>query len=459
MAINPEAAKTALEAASKIVQEGGAVGEALTAATKLAHQVYEGATGTHVPTEAALAIRAGLEDPRFITHSVSMRNIIEGRSALPNDMRLPELTSKGDPATYITQTASMRSMVESGNIRAVERFIGDTYYPKLSTVFPKDEIETPERYMEMLVDKRSTWDMLGLRNRNFDVLGGIQYQTVKVGGEQINVSAWGEHVWLGAEARNIRNFNYLINTTRSSVKGRGADHLTMEFNDPLKMTDAEFAEDAALGIAPHKRVMLWNRVGIHLSIGEDGKITDYAQPGMEGLTKRQDRAIQKLVDLNDQVIRHRFAYHVLKQPEISDQKFDQLVAQRAKAREAVGKFDSDRREGAVTFLSLGHISDKRLSGIGDDGKAFNKTMPLLDDLKLKHALHRTIDGIYIPEDILPRLMRAREEGNLLQEARRFQGITDPTVLDYTVNNIATGNRQLSFVPLQDVYGHMFHEPH
>ncbi len=100
-----------------------------------------------------------------------------------------------------------------------------------------------------------------------------------------------------------------------------------------------------------------------------------------------------------------------------------------------------------------------MSGIGADGKPFNHSMLLEDELRLKHAAHRTIDGIYIPDDIVPKLLRAREEGNLAQEAKRFEGVTDPTVLDYTVNNIAGGNNQLKFVSLNDIYGHLFHEPH
>ena len=78
------------------------------------------------------------------------------------------------------------------------------------------------------------------------------------------------------------NFRALMGEARDRFTSTGAKDVMMEFNDPLKMTDAEKLEDASMGVPPERRVNLWNRVGIKVLVDSKGNAAQYAQPGMDG---------------------------------------------------------------------------------------------------------------------------------------------------------------------------------
>jgi hypothetical protein len=60
----------------------------------------------------------------------------------------------------------------------------------------------------------------------------------------------------------------------------------MEFNDPEKMMPDEMEQDAAGGLSPWDRLLLWARVGlcelVHWTADRRRMTVPYAQPAMEG---------------------------------------------------------------------------------------------------------------------------------------------------------------------------------
>ncbi len=313
--------------------------------------------------------------------SVSMRDVITGNARSEFYAPLPELTLSGDPATGIKTATSMRELMDSRNYDAADKIMRD-YYPQLQKVFPQSEIENADTYMSYLTDKHFPWDMVVLRNPDREIMGGIQYQKLNVGGRELKSAVWGEHVWLREEGRNMPNFSALMGEARDRFTATGARQVMMEFNDPLKMTDAEKLEDASMGVAPERRVNLWNRVGIKVLVDSEGKAAQYAQPGMDG-------------------------------------------------------------EAPVKFLTLGHISADPLTD--------SSSMLTSDYLKMAHAAHRTIDGVAIPNRLIPDLNSAYKGDNFLKAIQNFRPAgkleTDPTVLEYTRDMLERNEPRLRYKSL------------
>jgi hypothetical protein len=176
-------------------------------------------------------------------------------------------------------TVSMRELAER-DPQAFEQKL-DQYYPKLQNAFPDaSEIESKDTYRDYLNDKNFPWDMLVLHDKEGNVLGGIQSQTVDVGGSEINKAVWAEHIWLAPEARTYTNFNTLLKTAVNRWSATGSDVVFMEFNDRAKMTLAQMNDDAAAGLTPEAREKIWGRVGLYVLGDQSGRIAPYAQPAM-----------------------------------------------------------------------------------------------------------------------------------------------------------------------------------
>ena len=180
-----------------------------------------------------------------------------------------------------TETVSMRELAQSNDPRFDE--IMEAYHKQLSRTFPLEgEIEAASTYAAYLKNPNSTWDMVVLRDKAQNIIGGIQFQVVDVGGQSINKAAWGEHIWLAPEARNYQNFHGLVKIAEERIKKAGGDMVFMEFNNPEKMTPAQILEDAAAGISPADREKIWGRVGIHVPVDRVGRMPEYGQPSMDG---------------------------------------------------------------------------------------------------------------------------------------------------------------------------------
>lgn len=180
-----------------------------------------------------------------------------------------------------TETVSMRELAQNGDPRFDE--IMEAYHKQLSRTFPLEgEIESVATYMSYLKNPNSTWDMVVLRDKAQNIIGGIQYQVVDVGGQSINKAAWGEHIWLAPEARNFENFRGLVKIAEERITKAGGDMVFMEFNNPEKMTPAQILEDSAAGISPADREKVWGRVGIHVPVDRVGRMPEYGQPSMDG---------------------------------------------------------------------------------------------------------------------------------------------------------------------------------
>jgi hypothetical protein len=180
-----------------------------------------------------------------------------------------------------TETVSMRELAQNNDPRFDE--IMEAYHKQLRRTFPLEgEIESAATYSEYLRNPHSTWDMVVLRDKAQNIIGGIQYQIVDVGGQSINKAAWGEHIWLAPEARNYQNFHGLVKIAEERITKAGGDMVFMEFNNPEKMTPAQILEDAAAGISPADREKIWGRVGIHVPVDRVGRMPEYGQPSMDG---------------------------------------------------------------------------------------------------------------------------------------------------------------------------------
>lgn len=236
------------------------------------------ATEVRMPRETRMAVEPVEPVQPLQTAAAAEGAVAEAASAEAAGMRVRDTTRT---PVYLEkgETLSMRELVAKNDPRVNE--IMERYYAKLEKAFPLEgEIETPEVYMNYLKKAGGTWDMVVLRDKAGEIVGGIQYQIVDVGGQQINKAAWGEHIWLDQPARNHKNFQGLIQTAREAIKKNGGDVVFMEFNNPGKMTAAEREIDAAAGISPADREKIWGRTGIHVLVGKNGQIPEYGQPSM-----------------------------------------------------------------------------------------------------------------------------------------------------------------------------------
>jgi hypothetical protein len=177
-------------------------------------------------------------------------------------------------------TLSMKQIARENPI--LVRELLDEYYPKLERAFPLvGEIETKDTYLEYLEDEEFSWDMVLLRNSQREIIGGIQFQVLEIGGACVRAAAWAEHIWVEQENRSFDNFRCLLKIAEEKIQRAGADLVFMEFNNPQKMSQEEMAEDAEGGITTQDREKIWGRVGINVLL-LDGEIAPYAQPSMDG---------------------------------------------------------------------------------------------------------------------------------------------------------------------------------
>jgi hypothetical protein len=190
-----------------------------------------------------------------------------------------------DPS--MTVDMKMLAMSKSKADRALFNALMKIYYPRLSKAFPdKSEIENKSTYVRYLKDPNFQWTMLILRSSDGDILGGIQYQKVMVGGVWLQSAIWGEHIWLvDPVGRSYTNFMALLKIARERFEGSGAQMLFFEFNDRAKMSFGQMVEDAKGGLPTEAREVLWGRAfkqGFNLALDASGSPAVYAQPGMDG---------------------------------------------------------------------------------------------------------------------------------------------------------------------------------
>lgn len=268
-----ETAITGGKAPAEIVT-AKATGEGLTgAASEEAIVTASIVAGERATTD--VAVKAGKQAAEKVAAESTTGRSGESTTGRVSD-RLPR-PHKLEPA----ETISMRELAER-NDPAFDEILA-AYHKQLQRTFPLEgEIEAAETYAAYLKDKSMTWDMVVLRDAEKNIIGGIQYQIVEVGGQNINKAAWGEHIWLAPEARNYDNFRGLIKIAEERIKKSGGDLVFMEFNNPEKMTPAQILEDSAAGISPADREKVWGRVGIHVPVDSVGRMPEYGQPSMDG---------------------------------------------------------------------------------------------------------------------------------------------------------------------------------
>ncbi|MCC6979914.1 MAG: hypothetical protein IT343_16470 [Candidatus Melainabacteria bacterium] len=204
-----------------------------------------------------------------------------GETVAPTDGRREKII--GRVMLDKKESVSMRELYQKDEA-AAEKLL-EAYYAKLEKAFPLEgEIEEMAVYRDYLKNQKGTWDMVVLRDKEQNVMGGIQFQIVDVGGKTINKAAWGEHIWLDNEAKNGRNFFSLVGIARDRIEKAGGDVVFMEFNNPDKMSIEELLADKAAGISAQDREKIWGGTGIHVAVDSKGRIAEYGQPSMgEGL--------------------------------------------------------------------------------------------------------------------------------------------------------------------------------
>jgi|GEM_PF-2244093 len=237
------------------------------------------------PTGAASAEARGkgVETPVAGKH-LEPADTVAARTAEAGHDGAAEKVEAGDnPIKKLTvspeHTLSMKELYETDRAKFEE--VLDTYYKKLEEAFPDaSEIESKDVYREYLADKSFPWDMLVLRDKAGNVLGGIQSQVVDVNGVEVKKAVWAEHIWLDPTARTYTNFNTLLKTAKNTWAKTGSDIVFMEFNDRAKMTWDEQVADASAGLTPEARERIWGRVGLYVLGDESRHLAPYSQPAM-----------------------------------------------------------------------------------------------------------------------------------------------------------------------------------
>ena len=177
------------------------------------------------------------------------------------------------------ETLSMRELFAK-NPDEADKLLAE-YMTKLEKAFPLEgEIESAAVYKEYLTKPGGTWDMVVLRDKAQNIVGGIQYQVIDVNGSQINKAAWGEHIWLDEASRNAPNFYNLLSIARESIQKAKGEIVFMEFNNPDKMSVEQMLMDEAAGLSAKDREKIWGRTGIHVLVDSKGKVLEYGQPAM-----------------------------------------------------------------------------------------------------------------------------------------------------------------------------------
>lgn len=178
-----------------------------------------------------------------------------------------------------SETLSMRELFAK-NPDEADKLLAE-YMTKLEKAFPLEgEIESAAVYKEYLTKPGGTWDMVVLRDKAQNIVGGIQYQVIDVNGQQINKAAWGEHIWLDEASRNAPNFYNLLSIARESIQKAKGEIVFMEFNNPDKMSVEQMLMDEAAGLSAKDREKIWGRTGIHVLVDSKGKVLEYGQPAM-----------------------------------------------------------------------------------------------------------------------------------------------------------------------------------
>ncbi len=197
----------------------------------------------------------------------------EGEVAAPRErVRNNVMLDKGE-------TLSMRELFAK-NPDEADKLLAE-YMNKLQKAFPLEgEIESAAVYKEYLTKPGGTWDMVVLRDKAQNIVGGIQYQVIDVKGQQINKAAWGEHIWLDEASRNAPNFYNLLSIARESIQKAKGEIVFMEFNNPDKMSVEQMLMDEAAGLSAKDREKIWGRTGIHVLVDSKGKVLEYGQPAM-----------------------------------------------------------------------------------------------------------------------------------------------------------------------------------
>lgn len=177
------------------------------------------------------------------------------------------------------ETLSMRELFAK-NPDEADKLLAE-YMTKLEKAFPLEgEIESAAVYREYLTKPGGTWDMVVLRDKAQNIVGGIQYQVIDVNGQQIGKAAWGEHIWLDEASRNAPNFYNLLSIARDSIQKAKGEIVFMEFNNPDKMSVEQMLMDEAAGLSAKDREKIWGRTGIHVLVDSKGKVLEYGQPAM-----------------------------------------------------------------------------------------------------------------------------------------------------------------------------------
>jgi len=229
------------------------------------------------------ALLAEIADSAVGKH-VGPADTVAARTAEAGHDGVTEKVEAGDnPIKKLTvspeHTLSMKELYETDRAKFEE--VLDTYYKKLEEAFPDaSEIESKDVYREYLADKTFPWDMLVLRDKGGNVLGGIQSQVVDVNGVELKKAVWAEHIWLDPTARTYTNFNTLLKTAKNTWAKTGSDIVFMEFNDRAKMTWDEQVADASAGLTPEARERIWGRVGLYVLGDEGRRLAPYSQPAM-----------------------------------------------------------------------------------------------------------------------------------------------------------------------------------
>ncbi len=290
-----------------VVEEGAVVdplkpgriepGEAATARPReVTGEPIDGARGEHslptmrmavAPKEGKAPVEGEVRPPEVaearsgeVAETTNTRKV-EVEKAPPKEGEVAEArdSMKGRVMLEKGETLSMREMFEKNPAEA-EKLLAE-YMTKLEKAFPLEgEIESAAVYKDYLTKKDGTWDMVVLRDKAQNIMGGIQYQIVDVNGTAINKAAWGEHIWLDEMARNGKNFYTLLGIARENITKKGGEIVFMEFNNPDKMSVEQMLMDEAAGLSAKDREKIWGRTGIHVLVDSKGKVLEYGQPAM-----------------------------------------------------------------------------------------------------------------------------------------------------------------------------------
>ncbi len=222
-----------------------------------------------------------LRDPAAKDNNDALTTKVDIEKEPPKDGEVAEVKdrTKGSVMLEKGETLSMREMFKQ-NPEEAEKILNE-YMTKLQKAFPLEgEIEDASVYKEYLTKPGGTWDMVVLRDKAQNIMGGIQYQIIDVNGKAINKAAWGEHIWLDEQARNGKNFYTLLGIAKENIIKNGGEIVFMEFNNPDKMSVEQMLADEAAGLSAKDREKIWGRTGIHVLVDSKGQVLEYGQPAM-----------------------------------------------------------------------------------------------------------------------------------------------------------------------------------